>query len=333
MQNPDPLLRIDFEGNLIRTNPAANNLKTFIFEGTTYTTETFFKYIEHKIDIIQERWIFEAKSDGKYFSFVCKSLKSEGHINIYGRDISQQKKSQEELNKLSLVASANKNGVLFTNPNGTIFWCNYAYIELTGFTFNDIIGKTPVEVGKCNSSNKDEINKMITAFYKGEPFDVEIMHAHKEGSNFWSKTKGQPIIDAAGKLVQYFAIIENISEEKEAEEQLLVLSSNAEKNINSVIICDKNGFIEWVNSSFVEMTGFSKAELIGQKPGTMLQGSETNIQTIAYLKQQIQKGLPFNCEIINYGKTNQKYWVRIQGQALRNKTGDIIKYFAIEEDI
>ena len=333
MQNPDPLLRIDFEGNLIRTNPAANNLKTFIFEGTTYTTETFFKYIEHKIDIIQERWIFEAKSDGKYFSFVCKSLKSEGHINIYGRDISQQKKSQEELNKLSLVASANKNGVLFTNPNGTIFWCNYAYIELTGFTFNDIIGKTPVEVGKCNSSNKDEINKMITAFYKGEPFDVEIMHAHKEGSNFWSKTKGQPIIDAAGKVVQYFAITENISEEKEAEEQLLVLSSNAEKNINSVIICAKNGFIEWVNSSFVEMTGFSKAELIGQKPGAMLQGSETNIQTIAYLKQQIQKGLPFNCEIINYGKTNQKYWVRIQGQALRNKTGDIIKYFAIEEDI
>lgn len=262
IQNPDPLLRIDFEGNLIRTNPAANTLKTFTFDGTTYTTETFFKYIVQKIDINQERWIFEAKSDGKYFSFVCKSLKSEGHINIYGRDISQQKESQEELNKLSLVASANKNGVLFTNPNGTIFWCNYAYIELTGFTFNDIIGKTPVEVGKCSSSNKDEINKMITAFYKGEPFDVEIMHAHKEGSNFWSKTKGQPIIDAAGKVVQYFAIIENISEEKEAEEQLLVLSSIAEKNINSVIICDKNGLIEWVNSSFVEMTGFSKAELI-----------------------------------------------------------------------
>ena len=43
--------------------------------------------------------------------------------------------------------------------------------------------------------------------------------------------------------------------------------------------------------------------------------------------------MPFNCEIVNYSKTKEKYWVRIQGQALYDKEGAIIKYFAIEEDI
>jgi signal transduction histidine kinase len=64
-----------------------------------------------------------------------------------------------------------------------------------------------------------------------------------------------------------------------------------------------------------------------------LQGAETNPKTIAYLSDQISKGQPFNCEIINYSKTGEQYWVQIQGQALYNKKGEIIRFFAIQENI
>lgn len=243
------------------------------------------------------------------------------------------KKDKEELNKLSIVASANKNGIVFTHPNGRIFWCNDAYLKLTGFSYEEVIGKTPVEVGLCEFSNKEEINKMLEAFYKGEIFDVDIYHAHKTKKPFWSKSKGQPVFDNDGKVEQYFATIEDNTIEKENEERLSILSSIAEKNINSVIICDKQGNIEWVNDSFVKLSGYSKEELIGNKPGQLLQGPETDKETIQYLSKQIKQGLPFNCEIINYTKNKEKYWVRIQGQALKNANAEIIKYFAIEEDI
>ena len=107
----------------------------------------------------------------------------------------------------------------------------------------------------------------------------------------------------------------------------------AEKNINSVIISDVKGNIEWVNSSFEKMSGYTKEEIIGKKPGHFLQGEETDLETVAYLKNQISKGQPFSCEIINYSKSGNKYWVKIQGQALYNKNGEIIRYFAIEENI
>ena len=243
------------------------------------------------------------------------------------------KKDKEELNKLSLVASANKNGVVFTQPDGTIFWCNQAYLELTGYSFEEIIGKTPIEVGICELSNMDEINKMIQAFYNGEVFNVEGFHAHKKDKPFWSNIKGQPVYDSQGKLVQYFAIIENNTNEKENEERLSILSSITEKNINSVVICDNKGCIEWVNDSFMKLSGYSKEELIGNKPGYLLQGPETDKETIRYLSNQIRKGLPFDCEIINYSKNKDKYWIRIQGQALKNRKGEIVKYFAIEENI
>ncbi|AWG20466.1 hypothetical protein FFWV33_02435 [Flavobacterium faecale] len=371
----------------------------------------------------------------------------------------QLKKDKEELNRLSYVASANKNGVVFTHLDGVIFWCNDAFSRLTGLTKEEIIGKTPLQVGKTDKTSKEEIHKMMEAFYKGESFEVELDHARKNENSFWARVKGQPIMDENNRPNQYFAILEDISlkkkydeslevekekyrsiianmnlgllevdlndtitlanqsytdmsgftrdelvgrkvnslfldaesqkliaskdalrsdgitdsyeikvldkfnqqktwlisgapnyniqgdligsigihlditEKKEQEEQLYLLSLIAEKNINAVIVCDAKGVIEWVNTSFLTMSGYTNEEVIGQRPGKLLQGDESDKETIAYLGKQLSKGLPFNCELVNYSKKKKKYWVRIQGQALYDKSGKITKYFAIEEDI
>jgi len=377
--------------------------------------------------------------------------------------INNQKKAlnrdQEELNRLSLVASANENGVVFTKPSGEIFWCNDAYLKLTGYSKEEVVGKTPILLGKCDETTEEELLKMIVPFVNGEPFNVEHLHRRKDNKNFWVRTKGQPILDSDGEVVQYFAMIEDVTEKKKHEEilrnekekysniianmnlglievdqnEMIVLANNsfcdfsgysleeligkkatslllteeskqvikeknelrvkgitdsyeiqvknkkgelrhwlvsgapnydingivtgsigihlditeqkaqeeslyllsliAEKNINAVIISDVEGRIEWVNSSFEKMSGYSKEELVGKKPGYLLQGQETSPETVEYLRSQISKGQPFACEIINYSKSGDKYWVKIQGQALYNKKGEIVRYFAIEENI
>ncbi|WP_162127907.1 PAS domain-containing protein [Flavobacterium phycosphaerae] len=254
-------------------------------------------------------------------------------IETIDKQRKQLKIDKDELNKLSLVASANKNGVVFTYPQGDIFWCNEAFEYLTGFSKDEIIGKSLIEVGRGKLSNKKEIYKMIDAFYKGEAFDVEYIHTKKQKGTFRSKITGQPILDSRGLVLQYFAIIEDVTLEKEREEQLVLLSSIAEKNSNPVLISDKDGKIEWVNSSFLELTEYSLEEVIKQRPDVLLHGPETDSKTINYLNEQIKNGLPFYCEIINYTKSKQKYWVRIQGQALHDEYGKIKKYFTIQEDI
>lgn len=458
-KNPDPLIRIDVEGNIINRNPAAEKLTSLVYEGKPYETNEFFKFIINQIDLDQQRFSFEAKTENKDYSFVCKSLKEEGYVNIYGRDITEQKKDQAELSRLSLVASLNENGIVFTYPNGVIFWCNDSYLNLTGYSKEEVIGKTPIEIGKTEEADKAELQRMITQFYKGEAFDIEHLHRRKNRNSFWVKTKGQPILNSNGEVTQYFAMIEDISlkknyeevlknernkyssiianmnlgllevdkndnitlanqsfidmsgysfndlighkasevflsdeskkvihskneirnngisdsfeikvfnkkrepkqwlisgapnydingevigsigihlditEQKEQEAQLYLLSLIAEKNINAVIISDAGGRIEWANKSFLEMSGYEINEIIGRKPGSFLQGEETNPETVQYLGDRISKGLPFNCEIINYSKNGEKYWVNVNGQALYNKEGEVIKFFAIEENV
>ncbi|MEL1240888.1 PAS domain S-box protein [Flavobacterium flavipallidum] len=365
----------------------------------------------------------------------------------------------EELKRLSLVASTNENGVLFTKPDGTIFWCNEAYMKLTGFSKEDVIGKTPIEVGRTEFTDRESLRTMAELFFEGSIFDLEIVHAKKDGTYFWTRTKGQPIVDSFGNVTEYFAIIEDITlkkhyeeslkkekekyssiianmnlglvevdqneniilannsfckmsgytqeeligrnapkllkidaenkelntrienrkqgisdtyelnvinkngekrhllisgapnygingevvgsigihlditDQKKQEEQLYLLSLIAEKNLNGVLVCDKIGRIEWANSSFLEMTGYSLNELIGQYPGALLNGPETNPETLEYLKNCIIEGLPFSCEIKHYTKYGEKQWVSINGQSLYNKENEIIKSFAIIENI
>jgi len=261
------------------------------------------------------------------------TLEFKEQLKINTEQKEELRRDREELNRLSLVASNNDNAIIFTHPNAEIFWCNDAYIKLTGFSMEEIIGKTPVEIGRTELTDDEALTEMVGHFYRGESFDVEIAHGKKDGTYFWTRAQGQPIYDDNGKVVQYFAMIQDMTDDKEREEQLVILSLIAQKNINAVLICNSDNTTEWVNPSLNLLTGYSNKELIGVDPASLLSGPETDVDTLAYVYSQLNKGEPFSCEIVNYHKSGRKYWVRVQGQGMYNANGELTRYFAIQEDI
>jgi len=125
----------------------------------------------------------------------------------------------------------------------------------------------------------------------------------------------------------------DITEENLIQEQLMILSSIAAQNRHGVLIGDREGRIEWVNRSFETMSGYTIGELRGKEPGHILHGKDTSRETVAYLRDRIDRGEPFACEILNYRKSGEPFWARLQGQALKDREGKVIKFFSIEEDI
>lgn len=136
------------------------------------------------------------------------------------RDISERKKNEEELERLSLVASANKNGILFLNLDGTIFWSNEGFTALTLFNTNEVIGKTILELCRGPLTDTSNLKWSVGRFEKREIFNAEIIHYRKDGTWFWGRYLGQPVINKNGKLTHYFLMIEDVSTEKVVQQKL-----------------------------------------------------------------------------------------------------------------
>ncbi|GAB3958432.1 PAS domain-containing protein [Spirosoma harenae] len=136
------------------------------------------------------------------------------------RDVSERKKYESELEKLSLVASANKNGVIFVDLSGKIFWANEGFQQLTQYKFNQVSGKTLFDI--CQGQYTDATSRVTVdnAFNKGQSFALEGIYYRQDKSWFWARISGQPIIDKQQAVTQYFFIVEDISQEKIVQRQL-----------------------------------------------------------------------------------------------------------------
>jgi two-component system, sensor histidine kinase and response regulator len=119
--------------------------------------------------------------------------------------------------------------------------------------------------------------------------------------------------------------------EQEAEARKLALV--AARTDNAVILTDAMGRVEWVNDGFVRLTGWSLEELRGRTPGSVLQGPDTDKETVAFMRERIARGEPFRKEVLNYHKSGQPYWVAVEVQPVLDVVGQVSSYIAVETDV
>jgi PAS domain S-box-containing protein len=107
----------------------------------------------------------------------------------------------------------------------------------------------------------------------------------------------------------------------------------AERTDNAVILTDAAGRIDWVNAGFTRMTGVPHAAAIGQFPGRLLQGQESDQHVIARMRAAVLGGQPFREEILNYHRDGRPYWVLVDCQPLHDAAGCLSGFMAIESDV
>ena len=118
---------------------------------------------------------------------------------------------------------------------------------------------------------------------------------------------------------------------QEAETRKLALI--AARTDNAVVLTDAEGRTVWVNEGFTRITGYGFEEVLGKKPGSILQGPGTDPETVDRIRKRIHKGEGFSEEILNYGKDGQSYWLAIEVQPIRDASGQITNFMAMETDI
>ena len=112
-----------------------------------------------------------------------------------------------------------------------------------------------------------------------------------------------------------------------------LLAIVARTTSSSVLITDSTRRIVWVNQAFCEISGYSEGEVIGLSPAKLLQGPESDQQTIKDIRASLQEGRPFDGEILNYTKDKSPYWIRLVIDPVCNDAGEITHFIGIQYDI
>ncbi|MEI6061623.1 MAG: PAS domain S-box protein [Bacteroidota bacterium] len=124
----------------------------------------------------------------------------------------------------------------------------------------------------------------------------------------------------------------DISELKGTEENMKKLSQAIEQSPVMTYITNLKGEIEYVNPKIIEITGFSKEELIGSNPRIFSSG-ETSSYLYEDLWRTIRSGKDWKGEFSNKKKKGEIYWVSSSVSPVINSGGTITHYLAVQEDI
>lgn len=130
------------------------------------------------------------------------------------------KKSEERIRILSRAMEQSPALVIITNLEGNIDYVNPKFVQITGYTLDEIRGKNPriLKSGTTPRSTYKELWETITS---GNEWQGEFYNKKKNGELYWESAYICPIKNEIGEITHYLGLKEDITEKKKLQEQLI----------------------------------------------------------------------------------------------------------------
>jgi len=344
----------DEYGNMIYVNDTASKrLGINQSDVKNYHVSDFEKYFseqsiwDNHLAFLRENKVFNIESvNNNQFTgeeidvevnVVYEDIDGSGYIIAASRDITERKKSEEEIRRLSLVAKNTTNGVLILDQNRKIIWANDAIIRRSEYRFDELIGQSP-KLFQFEGTNPETIDRIYQSLTKCETIQEEILHATKSGDLYWISLNIQPVYDSNGDLEGFIAVELDITERKNFEETIAAQNKDLKEITDAldqsalVSIADSKGVIIRANKRFCEVSGYSEEELIGQNH-SIVNSRHHEVDFWGDMWRTIRKGEIWRSEVCNKKKNGEIYWVDSIIYPVSDLNGEIRHFLSIRHEI
>ncbi len=169
------------------------------------------------------------RSDGEIvcMEIAISSLSGSGIVgSMY--DVTKQRRNQQELEKLSVVASFTDNLVVITDGSGCIEWVNDAFVKRTGYTLKEIAGLKPGRVLQGPETDREMAALIGQKLRQGESFQAQLLNYTKAGDSYWVEFHVTPIKNKDGVIERFIAVQSDITELKRTQSELKIAKEKAE---------------------------------------------------------------------------------------------------------
>jgi two-component system cell cycle sensor histidine kinase/response regulator CckA len=141
-----------------------------------------------------------------------------GYMDVL-RDITERKKAEAELRKLSTAVEQTADSVIITNKDGIVEYVNPAYLEMTGYVRDEVIGKS-LEIIRDNQLEEGFEKKFWQTINSGLPFRDEFIRKKKNGQEYYCEEVITSVKDNAGSIVHLILSARDMTERRHMEAQI-----------------------------------------------------------------------------------------------------------------
>ncbi len=164
-------------------------------------------------------------------------------------------------------------------------------------------------------------------------YNEEYRLVHDDGTTKWVHARAFPIKDGSGNVVRLAGVTVEVTEKKNSQEQIELLSLVASETINGVLIHGPDGSVIWSNKGFETITGFRSDEILGKEPWSVLSGPETDRKLIEQTYAKVNQGEAFTSDNLLIHKDGHQVWITVTFTPVMDNNGRLTKIVSVGTDI
>jgi PAS domain S-box-containing protein len=235
------------------------------------------------------------------------------------------------------------------DPYGTITYVNQPFIDISGYTKEELIGANHNIIRHPDTS--PEVFEKMWKTIKDEKkvWKGTVKNRSKNGKAYYVSSVIKPILDVDGNIIEYIAIRYDITALEKTKHflqrqnfQKISNLNDALKNIeqyenvmnaiNIVSRVDTNGKITYVNEQFIKLTGYTKEELIGQTYD-LIKHEDNDKSLSKEMWDVTNSGKMWTGIIKNKSKDEKTFHINAVVSPIFNQDNEIVEYISICHDI
>jgi len=175
-----------------------------------------------------------------------------GAVVFNFRDVTDRRRAEEKLRKLSSAVEQAADTVVITDREGRIEYVNPAFELLTGYTREEAVGQNP-RLLKSGTQDARFYQEMWQTILRGEVYRGVMINRKKNGELYYAEKTITPVRDSEGRITHFISNDRDITERRKLEEQLLqVQKMDAIGQLAGGVAHDFNNLL-MVISSYAEL--------------------------------------------------------------------------------
>jgi PAS domain S-box-containing protein len=186
-------------------------------------------------------------------------------------DITERKRSEAQLRKLSLAVAQSSNSIIITDHESNIEYVNEAFTAITGYAREEVMGRNPRILGS-GLTPASTYEALRDALRQGRPWQGEFVNRRKDGETYTEFARISPVRLADGGIAHYLSIQEDVTEKKRIAAELDRYRNHLEERVE-----ERTREIDALNQLLAQRT--LQAEAANQAKSAFLANMSHEIRT------------------------------------------------------